>query len=136
MAVRIIKDLNVGNSLLPENNLNLPGIEFNSEHKINKKVLIFRSLLNSAGEYAAAISQCSWYIASELKKRKIPFVFSNAKLTTDGGDFIGKDELKGILLKELDIGFVVLPITEFYIGGIKKICSFIYFINLQKADNL
>ena len=98
---------------------------FKRKTKINRKILIFRSLLNSEGEYSSAISQCSWYIASELKKRKIPFVFSNVKLMPDGGDFIGKEDLKRTLDNEKDIGFVVLPLTEFYIGGARKIGAFI-----------
>lgn len=90
-----------------------------------RKTLFFRSLLNYEGASSSALSQCTWYLASSLKKNGMEYLLSDAKLTPDGKDFFGREELAQLLSHDRDIVYAVIPLTEFYIEGAKRLCRFI-----------
>lgn len=95
-----------------------------SAGKRGKKTLFFRSLMNGGNSPSGIISQNSWYLASALSAASLQYVFCGAKLNAAGDDFFGKEELRKILSSG-EIGFAVLPLTEFYLKGAAKLCRFI-----------
>lgn len=86
------------------------------------KVLMFKNLMSSPEEkgFQRGFSCGTHYLASALKKRKIPFSFSDSRIVSGPGNFINDQKsLVELLKKDPKINLILLSLSELYFDKAK-----------------
>ena len=105
----------------------MAGMNLSRSNKKNK-VLLFRNIMVSpeGKEGEGCISCGSHYLASSLKSFKIPFIFSDSRISLNLQEFITeRKELRRILDRHRDINFIIITVSEFYYFQIEKLIKFL-----------